>query len=148
MAWCGGVTVIVPKDFNILTVLAHCCPGTILSKEMETSLMAALSAANYDAHGTADVCPAVLAAVLPHMPDGTAPQYTLGAPPVPPLAMPGAVPVVTAALPPQPVAEAGIGAVPVAGTVGVFPWGLPRFQDSNPTPLDNWSIDYPGVLGG
>ena len=128
MAWCGGVTVIVPKDFNILTVLAHCCPGTILSKEMETSLMAALSAANYDAHGTADVCPAVLAAVLPHMPDGTAPQYTLGAPPVPPLAMPGAV--------------------PVAGTVGVFPWGLPRFQDSNPTPLDNWSIDYPGVLGG
>lgn len=43
--------------------------------------------------------------------------------------------------------DSGAAAVPPAPVaIELFPWGLPRFQDSNPSPLDDWSIDNPGII--
>lgn len=116
------------------------CPGVVATRDIEAAL-AALSASASDA--------AIEAAVLPLIPEGNPPQYTRGAPPAMPLVMPGASPLFAAALPPQPTLAVPVsgGANPRLGTVLTFAKGLPRFADSNPDPLDNWSVEQDeGIL--
>lgn len=111
------------------------CPGVVLSRDIDTAI-AALPATSSAA--------AIRAAVLPLMPEGNPPQYTRGAPPAMPAVMPNASPLFAAALPPQPVMLIPIDGDPAHGTVATFARGLKRFQDSNPCPSDDWSIERDG----
>lgn len=108
------------------------CPGVELTRDMQTAI-AALPAGSSAA--------AIEAVVLPLIPQGNPFEYVNG-PPGSTL-MPGASPVLSAALPPQPTIAVPVdgGANPALGTVLTFAKGLPRFQDSNPDPLDGWSIE-------
>ena len=111
------------------------CPGVVLCREMD----AALAALPEDATGAA-----IRAAILPLMPEGNPPQYAKGAPTAPPTIMPGASPLVPAALPPQPNVANPIDGQSYLGTVDTFAKKLPLFADSNPDPLDGWSVDQGG----
>lgn len=111
------------------------CPGVVRTRDIDAAL-GGLPAGSSAA--------AILAVVLPLIPEGNPPQYTRGAPPAMPLVMPGASPVFPAALPPQPIVAVPVsgGANPRLGTVLTFAKGLKRFQDSNRDPLDGWSIEW------
>lgn len=89
------------------------CHGVLASPDIDAALHAL---------GASPTAGQIRAAVLPLIPEGNPPQYTRGAPPAMPLVMPGATPVLAAALP-------------------VYPAGLKRFADSNPDPRDGWSIE-------
>lgn len=116
-------------------------PGVVPTREMYDGVVAAWRAKGYMPLSAAQM----QAIVLPLMPEGDAPQCTPGAPPSMPILQPGASPAVPAALPAQPSAQpVGGGETPAAGTVQHFPWGLPRFRDSNPPPLDGWALDDKG----
>jgi hypothetical protein len=104
-------------SYDVLDAIDALCPGVVPVRAMTAALAAA-----YPPSGAAPNAAQVQAVVLPLMPDGNPPQYTAGAPADPPLPMPGATPVFAAALPP-------------------YPTGLPLFQDSNPDPIDGWSIE-------
>jgi hypothetical protein len=95
------------------------CPGVVLVRDMD----AALAALPADASVAA-----IRAAILPLMPEGNPLEYMPGAPPAIGTPMPGGSPVLQTALP-------------------AYPAGLPRFQDSNPDPLDGWSIDRSDPAG-
>lgn len=116
------------------------CPGVVLTRDIEAAI-AALPATSSAA--------AIMAAVVPLMPEGDPPQYTKGAPPAMPAVMPGASPIFAAALPPQPIVAVPVsgGSNPRLGTVLTFAKGLPRFADSNPDPLDDWSIEWSEATG-
>jgi hypothetical protein len=111
------------------------CPGIVLTRDIDAAL-ADLGAGSDRAQ--------IQAAVLPLVPEGNPPQYTRGAPPSNPLVMPNATPVLGPALPPQPVVAIPIsgGANPALGSVLTFAQGMKRFADSNPDPLDGWSIEW------
>lgn len=113
------------------------CPGVVLTREIE-AVLAGLAPGSSAA--------AIAAAVTPLMPDGNVPQYTRTAPVEPPAPMPNSSPVYTAALPAQPnvlIPVDGGDLVPGSnwGNAATFAQGLRRFADSNPDPLDNWSIE-------
>jgi hypothetical protein len=97
------------------TLFYRACPGVILDRPMDDALHAL---------GPNPSASQIQAACLPYVPDGNAP--------------PGGLPQLPPALPPQPDVT-----VPSSGgsTVLVFARGVLRFADSNPDPVDRWSID-------
>ena len=132
-------------NYDIASAFARCCPGVIMDRDIESALLLA-----YQAGGCMPLdCSQILAIVLPLMPEGNPPQYVNGCPPNFPLDQPGATPLFPPALPPQPDFTAqAVGDAYLSATVPVFQKGLPRFEDSNPEPLDGWAIDNPGWYSG
>lgn len=114
------------------------CPGVVLTRDIDAAI-----AALPDGSSTATI----QAAVLPLIPEGNPFEYVNAAPAEFGTPIPGATPVLPAALPPQPDVVLTTGAnpafnMPATGTVTVFAAGLPLFQDSNPDPYDGWSVEF------
>lgn len=137
--WDDALWGLRPAPADIAARFYAACPGVVPTAEIDAAIRAL-----GDNPSAADL----LAAVLPLIPEGNPFVYTLGAPPEIGVLRPGATPVYTAALPPQPIVAVPVsgGSNPRLGTVLTFAKGLPRFADSNPEPLDDWSIER--ELGG
>src|SRR5579871_6275741 len=146
-SWSAAVRSPQPSPYyDLLAIFAQCAPGVVLTAEIDAALHLAYQQNGYQPL----TCAQVLAVVLPLIPDGNPPEYTLGAPTwPPPTPQPGATPTFTAELPAQPTQTTAqiVGDVPPGRGVALFPWGLPRFKDSNPTPLDDWAIDNEADFG-
>ena len=84
--------------YNVFTTLDECCPGVVMTMDIENALLLA-----YQANGWRPLsCAQVQAVVAPLIAEGNPPQYQAApAPPRIPRIMPGATPVL-APLPPAP----------------------------------------------
>lgn len=123
--------------FDMASAVLAACPGCLLTPDMTAALYAAAEA---DDGVLTDA--QVQAIVLPLMPEGNPPAYTIGQPSYPPPVLAkGATPLVPPTLPPQPDVLVPVDNRTDMGTVATFAQGLVRFQDSNPDPRDGWSIE-------